>query len=155
MRLSSFRAIRYRSLRNAQVAIGGLNLFIGANASGKSTILDALRFLSEAVAERDFRRPVFSRGGMIHLAWAGAEASDVELTVQVASGEDTFDWRVRLSRRGYEFDVEEWVSQTRSGSPPTQLVASSRGEGWWWSGKRGEQVPNPVPTQRRHAAAHP
>lgn len=48
---------------------------------------------------------------------------------------------VRLSRRNYEFDVEEWVSQARPGSPPTQLLASSRGEGWWWSGKRGEQVP--------------
>lgn len=141
MRLSSFRAIRYRSLRDAKVPISGLNLFIGANASGKSTILDALRFLSEAVAERDFKGPVFSRGGMIHLAWKGADAADVELTVRVASGEDTFEWRVRLSRRGYEFDVEEWVSQASAGSPPTQLLASSRGEGWWWSGKRGEQVP--------------
>ena len=35
--------------------IGRFTLFIGANASGKSTILDALRFLGEAMST-DSRR---------------------------------------------------------------------------------------------------
>ena len=51
MELSSLRANSFRSLLDADVPIGVFNLFIGANASGKSTILDALRFLSEAVSE--------------------------------------------------------------------------------------------------------
>ena len=38
MKLSTVRAKRYRSLLDADIAIGGTNLFIGANASGKSTI---------------------------------------------------------------------------------------------------------------------
>ena len=36
----SLRAKRYRSLRDAYIKIDNLNVFIGANASGKSTILD-------------------------------------------------------------------------------------------------------------------
>ena len=32
----------YRSLRGESIAFSNLNLFIGANASGKSTILEAL-----------------------------------------------------------------------------------------------------------------
>ena len=67
MKLVGFQAKRYRSLLDQDVEAGDLNIFIGANASGKSTILDALRFLSEAVLERDFEGPMFSRGGMIHL----------------------------------------------------------------------------------------
>ena len=71
MRLLSLHAVRYRSIRDADIELGGLDLFIGANASGKSTILDALRFLQEGVQARDFRTPVYSRGGIIHLAWKG------------------------------------------------------------------------------------
>ena len=96
MKLSGLWVNRYRSLRDADLAIDSVNLFIGANASGKSTILDALRFLSEAVQERDFKGPMFSRGGMLHLAWKGAAASSVELTVRVADGDNTFEWAVRL-----------------------------------------------------------
>lgn len=153
MKLASLRANSYRSLRNAEVGIGSLNLFIGANASGKSTILDALRFLSEAVLERDFKGPMFSRGGMIHLAWKGREASVIELTVNVVNGDDAFDWHVRLLRRDYEFEVEERVHRVPSGGPPVLLLESSQGRGWWWSG-RGEKVPlSQSPTSCAMAAA--
>ena len=74
MKLLSLKALRYRSLRNESIPLSDLNLFIGSNASGKSTILDALRFLHEGVQERDFKPPVFSRGGIVHLAWKGEEA---------------------------------------------------------------------------------
>src|SRR5271157_4458332 len=62
MKLLSLKALRYRSLRDETIPLNDLNLFIGTNASGKSTILDALRFLHEGVQERDFKPPVFARG---------------------------------------------------------------------------------------------
>ena len=71
MRLVKLQASNYRSLRNEVIELDGLNLFIGANASGKSTVLDALRFLHEGVQAHDFRNPVFSRGGIINLCWKG------------------------------------------------------------------------------------
>ena len=55
MRLLGILVNRYRSLRGAEIAVGGINLLIGANGAGKSTVLDALRFLSEAVQQRDFK----------------------------------------------------------------------------------------------------
>src|SRR5260370_1157216 len=81
MKLLSLNASGYRSLREESIHLTDLNLFIGTNASGKSTILDALRFLHEGVQERDFRLPVSSRGGIVHLAWKGEEARQVKLTV--------------------------------------------------------------------------
>ena len=83
MKLSSLKVSRYRSLREETVHLGDLNLFIGTNASGKSSILDALRFLHEGVLERDFREAVHSHGGIVHIAWKGEEARQTGLTVRI------------------------------------------------------------------------
>ena len=154
MKLSGLRVSRYRSLLDADIAFGGVNLFIGANASGKSTILDALRFLSEAVLERDFNAPVSSRGGLVHLAWKGAAASNVALTASIEDGDSLFEWNVRLVRRDYAFVVEERMHQLRADSPATQLLEASAGRGWWWSGERGGTIPlSQSPTSCALAAA--
>ena len=44
MKLSKLTVKNYRSIHDASIELGDLTLFIGANASGKSAILDALRF---------------------------------------------------------------------------------------------------------------
>ncbi len=106
MKLLTLRAKSYRSLRNEDIALGDLNLFIGANASGKSTILDAFRFLNEGVRAREFRTPTFSRGGILHLAWKGAEADRIELVVRLEHEGKCYEWTLRLVRTGYEFYVE-------------------------------------------------
>ena len=140
MRLLKLAAKYYRSLRDESVELRGFNLFIGANASGKSTILDALRFLHEGVEARDFRPPVFSRGGIVHLAWKGEEARQVELVVSMEDGAKTYEWSVRLIRDGYDFYIEEQLEEVPFQSPPIQLLHANKGEGWWWSGEKGERV---------------
>ena len=140
MRLLRIEAKKYRSLRDVSVELDGLNLFIGANASGKSTILDALRFLQEGVQARDFRTPVFSRGGVVHLAWKGEEAHEIELVVRVEDAEKVYEWTVRLIRRNYDFSVEEHIREVPSESAPIELLVSNRGEGWWWSREKKEGV---------------
>ena len=153
MKLVGFQAKRYRSLLNERIETAGLNIFIGANAAGKSTILDALRFLSEAVLEKDFEGPMFSRGGMAHLAWKGAAPSQIELTARVTDGDSVFEWRVCLQRRGYELDVEERVTQFQA-EATMQLLESSGGRGEWWSGDRRKYVPlSQSPTSCALAAA--
>ena len=140
MKLSSLVVRNYRSLRDTTIVLGDLTLFIGANASGKSAILDALRLLGEAVQVRDFRAPVFSRGGILNMAWKGQEASHIELTVVLEDADKRFEWSVRLVRQAHDFHVEEQAYETPYGSPPTQLLSAERGEGWWWSGEEGERV---------------
>ena len=140
MKLLKLEAKRYRSLRDTSITLEELNLFIGANASGKSTILDALRFLHEGVQARDFRSPVYSRGGIVHLCWKGEEANQIELRVVVQSEKKIYDWRLRLVRKSYEFHVEEQVHESSTKSPPIQILEAREGEGWWWSGEKGEKV---------------
>ena len=140
MKLTQLVVKNYRSLRNAEIDLSDLDLFIGANGSGKSTILDTLRFLHEGVRARDFRVPVYSRGGIVHLAWKGSEADQIELLAQMEDENRTLEWSVKLIRNGYEFQVEEEIQESRSNLPPSQLLVSVGGKGWWWSGEKGERV---------------
>ena len=141
MKLSKLVAGNYRSLHEQSIEFGDLNLFIGANASGKSTILDALRFLHEGVRAREFRTPVFHRGGMIHLAWKGEAASRIQLAVSLEDRDRIYEWVIRLIREGaYGFYTEEEVSMMRPQKDPSKLLQASRGEGWWRSGENGQQV---------------
>ena len=140
MKLSRLKARNYRSLREESIELSDLNLFIGANASGKSTILDALHFLYEGVRTRDFRVPVYQRGGIIHLAWKGDRSDRIELVVRLENGNRTYEWRIRLIRDRYEFYVEEQVREIHSQHPPTQLLEAIRGEGWWWSGEKDQRI---------------
>ncbi len=141
LQLLKLSAQRYRSLHSASIELGDFNLFIGVNGSGKSTILDALRFLHEAVQRRDFKTPVFSRGGMLHLAWKGAAAESIGLTVRVGDGGSEHEWSVRIVRNGYEFHVKEELNEFKEGLPPTHLLTADKGQGWWWSGEQRKRVP--------------
>ena len=140
MMLLSLRAQRYRSIREAQIDFGGLDLFIGANASGKSTILDALRFLQEGVQARDFRNAVSTRGGLLNLAWKGAEARDIGLAVRIEDDGKTYEWMIRLLREARDFHVNEQVLDLTQSPPNDPLLITSKDSSWWRSGKEGEQV---------------
>lgn len=153
MKLLKLHARSYRSLCEADMGLSNLNVFIGANASGKSTILDALRFLSEGVRTRDFGPPAFARGGVLHLAWKGEDADRIELTVHLKHEERGYEWSLRLVRTRYSFHVEEHVDELRDGSPPVRLLDAHKGEGWWWSGDKGQVKLKQEPTVCALAAA--
>lgn len=141
MKLTRLTARRYRSVRNDTIDVGPLNLLIGANAAGKSNVLDALRFLHEGVVERDFRKPIHPRGGIVHLAWKGEQASRTDLTATVVDGDTTYEWSVSLVRDGYEFSVDEHLYRIPPGAPRNEILQARRGSGWWWSGEERKEVP--------------
>lgn len=141
MKLTRLSARRYRSVREDAIDIGPLNLLIGADAAGKSNVLDALRFLHEGAVARDFNPPMFARGG-IHLAWKGEAAQRTDLTATVVDGDAAYEWEVSLVRHGHDFHVEERLTSRRTPKePPASLLEARNGTGWWWSGERSKQVP--------------
>ena len=141
MKLIELKASKYRSLREETVDFGDLNVFIGANASGKSTVLDALRFVHEGILARDFREAVHSRGGIIHLAWKGEGASRVKLTLQFQDGPDKYEWLVELNvAERYAFEVREEIHLIQPSQPPNKLLSSDNGVGRWWSGQEERWV---------------
>ena len=140
MKLLSLRAKKYRSLRDVSIRLEDFNLFIGPNAAGKSTILDALRFLHEGVHARDFEAPMFSRGNILHLAWKGEEAHQIDLAVTFQNGDESIEWSVQITRQGYHFHVGERVARLPPQSPPVVLLEADAGTGWWWSNTTSQRV---------------
>ena len=135
MKLVRLSASHYRCLREVSFGLGDLNIFIGPNASGKSSILDALRFLQEGVQQRDFQQAVHSRLGILALAWMGDEQQRVGLTLELSEQERRYEWSLILDRRGNDFTTSEAVFELDGDSARTQLLESNEGSGWWLSGE--------------------
>jgi predicted ATPase len=141
MRLDQMRAQRYRSLRDVTLDVGPLTVLIGTNASGKSNILDALRFLAVGVREKDFRVAVGQRGGLLSLAWKGDFISDIRLTMQFSSDSGSFEWILVVRPGGMErFTLDERLWLTPPNQARTMVLFSEGGQGFW-SSEEGRQVP--------------
>lgn len=70
--LTTLAVLGYRSLRDVQIALGPLNVFTGANGSGKSSLYRALRLLAE-VAQGRIVQSLAAEGGLQSVLWAGPE----------------------------------------------------------------------------------
>jgi predicted ATPase len=72
----------WKSLRNVEVALGPVQLFIGPNASGKSNIIDALRFLKEALASDIQTAATSGRGGLDSIRFAAKASVPVTISLE-------------------------------------------------------------------------
>ncbi len=118
------------------MGFGGLNVLIGANASGKSNVIDALRFLHLGVVDKTFAGAVRQRGGILHLAWKGQPADEVTFELTFAHEVRRIVWEVQLVRDRYEFYVKEKVYEIVSGVGRVHRLEADEGVGWWSSADR-------------------
>ena len=88
MRITHLRLKNWRNFSNVDVSLQDRVIIVGPNASGKSNLLDALRFLQEVVTN-NFQNAVKSRGGFgnINCLASTLHVSD-EVTVSVGIGDD-------------------------------------------------------------------
>ncbi|HWT63527.1 MAG TPA: AAA family ATPase, partial [Ochrobactrum sp.] len=70
MRLVSFLAKGYRSLRSVRFELGQVTVFVGENGAGKSNLYRALQ-LVKAAAEGTFSTEIVREGGMQSAMWGG------------------------------------------------------------------------------------
>lgn len=70
MRLASFSAKGYRSLRSVRFNLGQVTVFVGENGAGKSNLYRALQLI-KAAAEGNFSTEIVREGGMQSAMWSG------------------------------------------------------------------------------------
>jgi len=101
MQITRLRLSNWRNFTSVDVPLGLRAFLIGPNASGKSNLLDALRFLQEiADPEGGLQRAAGSRGGVSKLRCLAARRySDVEIRATLLDDEALFgsEWEYALT----------------------------------------------------------
>ena len=136
MQIESLRLRNYLSVQDESLRLSRFNVLIGTNASGKSNLINALSFLSDAL-QHDFGFAISVRGGFVHLACKASRATSVRVVATFKDADWSFKWSVELSRERVGYSVREEVHRFREDEPPQQILSSRKGEGWWWSGEEG------------------
>lgn len=104
------QARNYRCLRDVDVALNPFQVLIGANATGKSALLDAIAFLGDL--SRDGLDPAVARraGSFRDLVWGRPELDpSLELSIEVDIPDEDrkrFGYSDELQRYGYGISIK-------------------------------------------------
>src|ERR1700756_3986511 len=100
LRFAQLRLANWRNFVRVQVALQGSVFLIGPNASGKSNLVDAFRFLHDLVAlGGGFQEAIAKRGGVSKLrCLAARRCRDVEIGVAVGGAEGSRNWEYDFKR---------------------------------------------------------
>jgi len=100
MILSRIELVNWKNFQKCDVIFSGRTFIVGANASGKSNLLDAFRFLHDLVkVGGGLQTAVSSRGGMKKIRCLAARTrTDVEFTVHIKDDfESNDEWIYTLA----------------------------------------------------------
>jgi predicted ATPase len=125
--MSIFGKIRvqgFRRLHDVDLRLKPLNVMIGANGSGKTTVLDVFTLLA-ASASGDLNETISDFGGvdsnLTNLTAANAAKAKFmafDLAMSVV-GHAPIEYRIALSQKGTGYEIaDEMLSQQRTTSPP-------------------------------------
>ncbi len=85
-RLEKLTVKNFKSIREQTLSLGSLNVFIGANGSGKSNLIEVFRFLREIV-KQNLAGYTLRKGGADTLLYFGRKTSEsMQLALEFASG---------------------------------------------------------------------
>ena len=107
-----FRRLRLRNWRNfvdIDVELQRRAFLVGANASGKSNLLDVFRFLRDVASSGGgFEQAVWSRDGVSRIrSLAASRKPSVEIQVAIGDDEDEWEYLLRFGQDGKDNPVVE------------------------------------------------
>ena len=119
----------FKSIREQTLALGRLNVFIGANGSGKSNLIEAFRFLREMV-NQNLAEATMIRGGADKLLYFGRKRSP-EMSFQLEFGDAATGsgYWVRLRSTDEDSfviaDERAYYDELKKGQMPYDIVFSA------------------------------
>jgi predicted ATPase len=97
MIISKLTLKNWRNFRSIDIDLTDRVFIVGANASGKSNLLDAIRFLRDIVKPGGLESALGVRGGLSKVRCLSARKdNDVEIDVELAENNGTVVWRYAI-----------------------------------------------------------
>ena len=101
-RITGIRVSNYRSIgRNQELKLGPLTVLVGRNGSGKSSVVDALSFVRDAM-HKGLATAIVSRGGIESVRRKGAgrpHTVSIHLSVELESGPGSYEFEIAANRK--------------------------------------------------------
>ena len=95
-KLEKITVKNFKSIREQELALGTLNVFIGGNGAGKSNLIEVFRFLREIV-NQNLAGYTALKGGSNTLLYFGRKRSpEMEVFLEFAEGNTSNAYRVKL-----------------------------------------------------------
>jgi predicted ATPase len=99
MPLTKLVVKNYKSLRDFQLDIKPLMVFIGPNNTGKSNIFDCFKFLSEAIKIRGLQGSVIQRGGFNNIIFNGEIGNTISIELHGSL-------QIKGEEKSYKYSIE-------------------------------------------------
>ncbi len=124
--LKSLRLENFKSFKNAELSLGDLTVLVGTNASGKSNIRDAFRFLhgiSRGYSIAEIIGEKYGEGGV--LQWRGIRGGTKEITY---CGADSFAIAISFSVQDgdIEYDMDYYIKVRFDANNPIPSIAGEK-----------------------------
>lgn len=163
--LERLRVKNFRSLADVDIRFDRLTVLVGANGSGKSTILDALRFGRDAFT-RSLEEAILDHGGITSIRrWTARGAPDITFQFElrggdweadysfVIAGDQRGSWRVKAERLRMEQDGRLHPLDRHAASPKRLALSYELRDGELHKlssdlDRLAEQLPNLIASNR-------
>jgi predicted ATPase len=135
LKLTHIKIQNWRNFGTAEFSLGDRLFIVGANASGKSNLLDVFRFLKD-IAAIGLQKAVDNRGGIKKLRYLNARRNTtIEIAVKLLDAINDEEWLYQLNFnsvgnvKGHEEDVNISIEKvTRNGENILDRKYSDRAE---------------------------
>jgi predicted ATPase len=99
MRISKIKLVNWKNFKDVKVDLEYRAFIVGANASGKSNFLDAIRFLRDIIRQGgSLQEAVRIRDGVSKIRCVAARRnSDITVGIEITNSEDKPEWHYELT----------------------------------------------------------
>ncbi len=135
MKIESIRVKNYKVLKNIEInKLSNLNIFVGANGTGKSTLFDIFGFLKDCLTY-NVTKAIQSRGGYNEIVSRGYVEQDIDIEIKykmkIADKERLVTYQLIIGRIEKKLSVKREILRYKRGSSghPFHFLDFQNGKG--------------------------
>ncbi|MCL4558677.1 MAG: AAA family ATPase [Deltaproteobacteria bacterium] len=122
----------YKSLKDVDLELNKVNVLVGPNMSGKSSLLDCFKFLSNICnLAYGVNGALNIRGGFAEIVWKGEESGPISFSVTVELAPDEYEYELSINGNPATgtFSVEREDLKVKTGDKAFPLIDITNGQG--------------------------